>query len=271
MLSRPHPPQASQVLLQPFDAAALCQEQVYRASARRLLCLLKTRPRTIGALGSNASAPAPPLSSSRRIFPCLIAAWVDEFAQDLDERHVRSSNSSSPPRNAHAVVRRRLVDRLLLLQGSFKDTTNRGHAPRHGHSPRATQGLLRYSDPDPARPFGLHHLLHCQWSPTGPREEVLCATSLSARAAVRDNQESSSRRLRPPSAFLRSIHLLLASSSAGSLSSTRSLQRARAVQAKVFPVSSSCRQPALLAQLFHQEPREPARALARSTIYCPLH
>jgi hypothetical protein len=27
---------------------------------RRLLCLLKTRPRGIGALGSNASAPAPP-------------------------------------------------------------------------------------------------------------------------------------------------------------------------------------------------------------------
>ena len=54
-------------------------------------------------------------------------------------------------------------------------------------------------------------------------------------------------------------------------SSPRSLQRARAVQAKVFPLSSSCRQPALLAQLFRQEPREPARALARSTIYCPLH
>jgi hypothetical protein len=40
---------------------------------------------------------------------------------------------------------------------------------------------------------------------------------------------------------------------------------------KIFPLPSSCRQPALLAQLFRQEPREPARALARSTIYCPLH
>jgi hypothetical protein len=64
---------------------------------------------------------------------------------------------------------------------------------------------------------------------------------------------------------------LLASSSAGSISSPRSLQRAKAVQVKIIPVSSNRRQPALLAQLFRQEPREPARALARSTIYCPLH
>ncbi len=92
-----------------------------------------------------------------------------------------------------------------------------------------------------------------------------------ARVVVRGSQESSASSFRPPSAFLRGRHLLLASSSAGSLSSPRSLQRARAVQAKVFPLSSSCRQPALLAQLLRQEPREPARALARSTIYCPLY
>ncbi len=95
--------------------------------------------------------------------------------------------------------------------------------------------------------------------------------SSTARAAVRDRQESSSRRLRRPSVFLRGSHLLIASSSVGSLSSVRSLQHSRAVQAKVFPLSSSCRQPPLLTQLFRQEPREPARPLARSTIYCPLH
>ncbi len=144
VLSRPDPPQASQVLPQPLGAAALCQEQVYRAAARRLLCLLKTRPRASGALGTNASAPAPPLSSSRRIFSHRIAAWVDELTQDLDECHVRSNISSSPLRNAHVVVRRRLVDRLLLLRGNIKGTTNnRGHAPHRGYSPRATQGLLR--------------------------------------------------------------------------------------------------------------------------------
>jgi hypothetical protein len=44
------------------------------------------------------------------------------------------------------------------------------------------------------------------------------------------------------------IHILLASSSSVSLSSPTSLQRARAVQAKIFPLSSSCRQPPLLAQ-----------------------
>jgi hypothetical protein len=201
----------------------------------------------------------------------LPLGWTSAIAQDLDERHVRSS-SSSPPRNAHAVVRRRLVDRLLLLRGSFKGATNnRGHAPRRGYSPRATQGLLRHSDPDPVRPFGFHHLLHWQRSPTGFREEVLCATSSNARAAVRGRQESSARSFRPPSAFLRDSHLLLARSSSDSLSSPRSLQRERAVQAKVFPLSSSCRQPALLEQLLRQEPREPARTLARSTIYCPLH
>jgi hypothetical protein len=176
---------------------------------------------------------------------------------------------------ATAALRRhgiRLVDRLLLLRGNFKvATNNRGHAPRHGHSPRATQGLIRHSDPDPVRPFGFHHLLHWQRSPTGSREKVLRAASSSARAAFPGSQESSSRRLRPPSAFLRGSHLFLASSSAGPLLSPRSLQHARAVQAKVFPLSSSCRQPAFLAQLFGQEPREPARTLTRSTIYCPLH
>jgi hypothetical protein len=84
-------------------------------------------------------------------------------------------------------------------------------------------------------------------------------------------QKSSPRRLRPPSRFRGDNHLFLDISSVSSLSSQRSLQRARTVQVKIIPVSINRRQPALLAQLFRQEPREPARALARSTIYCPLH
>ncbi len=87
-----------------------------------------------------------------------------------------------------AAVCRRPFDRLLLLRRSFKDATkNSGHAPCRGHSPCATrQGLLRYwsSDPDPARPFGLYHLLHLERSPAGSREEVLCAASSSARALL---------------------------------------------------------------------------------------
>jgi hypothetical protein len=139
-----------------------------------------------------------------------------------DERHVRCSSKSPPPRHAHAVVCRRLVDRLLLLRGSFKGATNiRGRAPRRGHSPRAAQGMLRYSDPDLARPFGIQHLLHWQRSPTGSRKEVLCVVSPSARAALRGSQQSSSRRLRPPSPFLRGNHLVLASGPAGFLSSPR--------------------------------------------------
>jgi hypothetical protein len=102
----------------------------------------------------------------------LSLGWTS--SQDLDERHVRSNNSSSPSRITHDVVRRRLVDRLLLLRGSFKGATNnRGHTPRRGYSPRATQGLLRHSDPD------------CQRSPTGSREEVLCAASSNVRCCSR--------------------------------------------------------------------------------------
>ncbi len=57
-------------------------------------------------------------------------------------------------------------------------------------------------------------------------------------------------------------HLLLVNSFPGSFSSQRSLQHARAVQVKIIPVSNSRRQPPLLAQLFRQEPREPARTLS---------
>ena len=67
-------------ILQPLGVAALCKEQVYPAAARRLLCLFKTRPRASGTLGSNASAPAPPLSSSRRVQPCGAATLVDQLA-----------------------------------------------------------------------------------------------------------------------------------------------------------------------------------------------
>ncbi len=93
ILSRPDPPQASQVLLEPLGATALCQEQVYRAATRRILCLFKTRPRASGVLGSNASVPATPLSPSRRVQPCGVAARLDQLAQDLDERHVSAATA----------------------------------------------------------------------------------------------------------------------------------------------------------------------------------
>jgi hypothetical protein len=64
--------------------------------------------------------------------------------------------------------------------------------------------------------------------------------------------------LRPPSVFHGCSHLFLDSSSADSLSSQRSLQRARAVQAEIVPVPSNRRQPVLLVQLLTQEPREPS-------------
>jgi hypothetical protein len=130
----------------------------------------------------------------------------------LDECHVCCNSSTSPPRHTNTTLCRRFVDRLLLLRRSFKGATNnRGHAPRRGHSPRTTQGLFRYSDPDPDRPFGLHHLLHWERSPAGPREEKLRAVSSSACATSRGSQESSSRRLRPPSAFRGGNHVLFAS------------------------------------------------------------
>ena len=113
----------------------------------------------------------------------------------------------------------------------------------------------------------MHHLLHWERRPAGPREEMLHTVSSSTCATFQGSQESSSRRLRPPSTFRGRNHLLLASSSTDSLSSQRSLQRERGVQVKIIPVSSNRRQPALLEKLFRHDPREPVR----STIYCPLH
>jgi hypothetical protein len=164
------------------------------------------------------------------------------------------------------------VDDLLIACSSFEEPSSHhsGNAPRRRHCPCATQVLFRFSDPDPARPLGPHHLLHWQRSPAGSREEVLRTGASSARAALRRSQESSPCRLRPPSKFRGGSHVLLASSPLGSLSSQRSLQHARAVQAEIIPVSSSRRQPALLAQLLAQEPRELSRTLARSTIDCAL-
>ena len=121
------------------SSPALCQQQVHRPAARRLLCLHQTRPRAISALGSNAAAPAPSLSSSRGVLPCSPAARVDDLAQNLDERHVRFSSSRSPPRHAHTVLRRRSVDRLLLLRGSIKGATN-----NRGHALLASTRILRF-------------------------------------------------------------------------------------------------------------------------------
>jgi hypothetical protein len=100
---------------------------------------------------------------------------------------------------------------------------------------------------------------------------MLLAVSSNACTVFRDSQESSPRRLRPPSVFRGDSHTLLDRSSVSSVSSQRSLQCARAVQTEIVPSSNIRRQSALLAQLFRQESREPARVLARSTIYCPLH
>jgi hypothetical protein len=108
-----------------------------------------------------------------------------------------------------------------------------------------------------------------------PRLSAQVFSKAALRDRQRDRQESSSRHVVDSDLLRRfsgaASHLLLGSGPADSLSSPRSLQRARAVQAKIFPLSSSCRQLALLAQLFRQEAREPARTLDRSTIYCPVH
>jgi hypothetical protein len=124
------------------------------------------------------------------------------------------------------------VDDLLIAYSSFEEasrarqiiedtflTADIVRAPLKGCFDTPTQTLTDHLG------FSLQHLLHGQRSPTGSRKEVLCVASSSARAALRVSQESSSRRLRPPSVFLRDIHLLLASGPAGSLSSPRSLQR----------------------------------------------
>ena len=152
----------------------------YESNEQSSLCLHQTRPRVIGAIGSNAAAPEPPLPSSRRVLPSGLAARVDEFAQNLDNRHVDRSSSATPPRYAHTVLCRRSADRLQFLRRSIKCSNHRGHAPRLGHRPCATQGLLRYSLVDPVRPSRVHHW---QRSPPSSREEMFCAVASSTRAA----------------------------------------------------------------------------------------
>ena len=49
------------------------------------------------------------------------------------------------------------------------------------------------------------------------------------------------------------------SRSSGSFSPPRDHQRARAVQTEILPVTGRCREPAFLAQLLAQEPRESSR------------
>jgi hypothetical protein len=139
--------------------------------------LHQTRPRVIGTIGSNSSAPATPLSSSGSVLPSGLAARVDDLTQNLDKRHVGSSSSDPPSRHPHTALLRRLVDRFQILRRSNKDSTNyRGHAPRRGHRPYVNQGLFGYSHTDPVRPSGFHHLHDWQGNSAGPKEEMLCAT-----------------------------------------------------------------------------------------------
>jgi hypothetical protein len=67
VLSRPDPPQASQVLLQPLGAAALCQEQVYSNQEVTLSAQDQTSRHRCPRLKRLCTCTT--LSSSRRIFP----------------------------------------------------------------------------------------------------------------------------------------------------------------------------------------------------------
>jgi hypothetical protein len=55
-----------------------------------------------------------------------------------------------------------------------------------------------------------------------------------------------------------------------SIALSRYIQRARAVQVQVLPVTSNCRQPVLLEQLLHQEPRESSSTLVRPSLHRAL-
>ena len=143
-----------------------------------------------------------------------LAGRVDELAQNLHKRHVDRNNSAPSPLHAHTALCRRFADRLQLLRRRNKVSTNhRGHAPRLGHRPCATQGLIRYSHADPVRPSRLHHLQYWQRIPAGPREEMFCAAVSSTRAALRSNKESSSGRFRPSVSLRECRHFMSVSGS----------------------------------------------------------
>jgi hypothetical protein len=207
-----------------------------------------------------------------RVLSRGLAVRLDQLAKNLNKCHVSSRRSPSPPRYAHTALCRRPLDRRQLLRGSFSDSPNhRGDASRRGDRPRATQWLLRHTFADPTRSSGIQHLHHWYRSPTGSREEVLCAPPSNASAAFRDFQQSATGRLRPPSVLRRRSHLVLASSSVSSISPPRGVQLPRVVQAALLPLTRGSRQPSLLTQLLKQEPREPSRVLTRPAIYGDLH
>ena len=71
----------------------------------------------------HAGAPAPHLSSGRRVLPCGLAARVDELAQNLDSRQVSRRSGAAPP--WHACMRTLLfVDDLLIACRSNTGATN---------------------------------------------------------------------------------------------------------------------------------------------------
>ena len=92
------------VLLQTLSAAALCQQQVHRAAARRLFCLHQTRPHATVAFGPNAIAPESPLPSNRRVLSRDPTARLDQLVQNMDKCHVSSRRTASPPRYAHPAL-----------------------------------------------------------------------------------------------------------------------------------------------------------------------
>ena len=99
---------------------------------------------------------------------------------------------------------------------------------------------------------------------------MFCVAASSTRAALRSSQESAPGRLRPSVSLRGCRHFVSVSCAFGALSPPRDIQH-KAVQDQVIPVASNCRQPALLAQLLHQEPRESSRTLTRPSLHRALH
>ncbi len=113
-----------------------------------------------------------------------------------------------------------------------------------------------------------HATLPVVWtSSTRIWTSVMSIVSEALRCHGMHSQESSPGRLRPSVSLRGCSHFMSVSCSISALSPPRDIQLARAVQTQVLPVTSLCRQSALLTQLLHQESRESSRPLVRPSLH----
>jgi hypothetical protein len=200
----------------------------------------------------------PPNYASKKVL-----RWVDhgvkvEFKKGLPLAPKPSAPKFVDPPDVDFAIQDLLKGRRI---GAYQDLAPGGgqFQIKGSHSPGQGQAAYRACSLQPQRGNGQSsvrlptRIFAC--SSRSSRKEVLCVASPSARAALRGSQESSSRRLRPPSVFLRGSHLVLLAFISEKSSTRKSSTSQDLSSLKQLSTTSSS------GATFPPNPREPARAL----------